>query len=114
MDFGQRLKLLREEKDMDREQLGERLGMSYSTIAKYETNNRFPDRQTLLRLADIFDVSLDYLLGKSEFRKTLPQSVEPYLPEGFEELPPEAREEVLVVLDYIMAKYGRKGDRNKD
>jgi len=114
LGFGARLKRLREEKRMDREQLAARLGMSYSTIAKYESNNRFPDQQTLLKLAEIFDVSTDYLLGKSEYRKPLPQTVAPYLPEGFEELPPEAKEEIFAIIDYVMTKYGKKDGDKKD
>lgn len=110
MSFGERLKKAREEKKMDREQLGLRLGMSYSTIAKYETNNRFPDQDTLVKLAEILDVSTDHLLGNKSTRE-LPETVAPYLPEGFDELTPEAKEEILNFIDYIMVKYAKKDDR---
>jgi len=106
--FSERLKQLRDEKDMSREELAGHLGMSYSTIAKYETGNRFPDQQTLLKIADIFDVSIDYLLGKSDYRKPLPQTVAPYLPEGFDELSPEAKEEIMIIVEYVVTKYKKK------
>ena len=114
MAFSERLKQLRDEKDMSREELAGHLGMSYSTIAKYETGNRFPDQQTLLKIADIFDVSIDYLLGKSDYRKPLPQTVAPYLPEGFDKLSPEARKEVMDFIEYVRVKYAKKdGDDKK-
>lgn len=40
----------------------------------------------------------------------LPQTVAPYLPEGFNELSPEARKEVLDYVDYIMAKYAKNNE----
>lgn len=119
MDFGTRLRQLREQKEWDRDQLGAKLGMSYSTIAKYETNNRFPDQHTLLKIAETFGVSVDYLIGNSDTKqpqskpRELPDTVAPYLPEGFEELSPEAKEEVLNFIDYIMVKYGKKEDKGK-
>jgi len=42
------------------------MGVAQTTIANYEQHNRFPDEQTLLKLAEYFAVSLDYLLGRSE------------------------------------------------
>jgi len=114
LGFNERLRQLREEKGMDREQLAARLDMSYSTIAKYEAGSRFPDQDTLLKLADIFDVSTDYLLGKSDFRRPLPQTVAPYLPEGFDKLSPEARKEVMDFIEYVRVKYAKKdGDDKK-
>ncbi|GCD12137.1 hypothetical protein Ctaglu_37600 [Clostridium tagluense] len=42
------------------------LGLAQSTIANYEQGKRFPNEETLLKIADFFNVSLDYLLGRSE------------------------------------------------
>ncbi len=112
MGFSDRLKQLREEHGMDREQLAARLGMSYSTVAKYEAGTRFPDQQTLLKLAEIFNVSTDYLLGRSDSDE-LPQTIAPYLPEGFDELSPEAKQEILNFVEYIMHKYGKKEKRDE-
>jgi len=46
--------------------LAEAVQLSTSAIAMYETANRDPDTATLQKLADFFDVSLDYLLGRSD------------------------------------------------
>ena len=98
---------------MTRDELGKRLGMSYSTIAKYETNNRFPDQDTLVKLAGVFDVSVDHLLGNGNPRN-LPETVAPYLADGLRELTPEARKEVMDFIEYVRVKYAKKdGDEKK-
>lgn len=68
MSFGNRLKLLREEKLLSREELSDKFNLSYSTISKYETDIRFPDQATLKMIADYFDVSTDYLLGRTTIK----------------------------------------------
>lgn len=69
MEFGERLQALRKEKGVSREELAQALQLSYSAIAKYETNIRKPDQETLKKIADYFDVTVDYLLGRSNHRK---------------------------------------------
>lgn len=116
MEFGERLRALREEKNITREALASRLNVSYSAVSKYETNVRFPDKDTLVELADFFDVSLDYLLCRSEIRETaekvLSKSKENILissPQNQyaadEGLSPEAIEEIEKFKDYIKYKY---------
>lgn len=46
--------------------------------------------------------------------RELPETVAPYLPEGFDELSPEARKEVLDFIDYVMVKYAKKEDKDKN
>jgi transcriptional regulator with XRE-family HTH domain len=58
MNFGVRLKELRLEMRLTRSELANGLGISYHSIAKYETSNRFPDIEGLKRIADF----LMYLL----------------------------------------------------
>ena len=67
--FSKRLRNLRENKGYNQEELGSLLGLSTSTIGMYEQGRRQPDNETLLRIAEIFDVSIDYLLGKTEVKK---------------------------------------------
>lgn len=66
MKFGDRLKSLREYEGLSREELANYLKISYSAISKYETNVRFPDQEMLKAISDLFQVSTDYLLGKSD------------------------------------------------
>ncbi len=68
MTFGQRLKALRTEKHMTQDDLGKVMNVSKASISLYEKNERTPDQATLIKTADYFDVSLDYLLGRSDKR----------------------------------------------
>ncbi|MBB4823731.1 transcriptional regulator with XRE-family HTH domain [Sporosarcina luteola] len=64
--LGQRLKKLRIERNLTQKQLAEKIKVTHVSISGYENGNRYPDTDTLQRLADYFDVSTDYLLGRSE------------------------------------------------
>ena len=46
--------------------LGMELGMSQNTISRYETGAREPSREELVAIADYFDVSVDFLLGRTD------------------------------------------------
>ncbi len=111
---GQRIKKLREDKDMSQVELGRLVNMGNTTISQWESDKRSPDIATVKRLSDIFGVSSDYLLGRTDDRNSreLPDTVAPYLPEGFDELTPEAKEEILNFVEYIMVKYS-KDDQKK-
>ena len=61
-----RLKELREKRHMSQVFLGMELGMSQNTISRYETEVREADYKALIAIADYFDVSLDYLLGRTD------------------------------------------------
>ncbi|ENY7761737.1 helix-turn-helix domain-containing protein [Listeria monocytogenes] len=70
--FGKILKTLRTNKGMTQAELGARLNISKVSISKYESGNQFPDTDTLKRIADIFNVSTDFLLGREE---TIPRNL---------------------------------------
>lgn len=64
--FSERLKELRLEADMKQLELAKILGISASTIGMYEQGRRFPDQEILLKIANFFDVTTDYLLGRTD------------------------------------------------
>ena len=66
--FYNRLKKLRVENDLLQKNLAQMLGLAQTTIANYEQGKRFPDEETLQKIADFFNISLDYLLGRSEIK----------------------------------------------
>ena len=66
MNFGSRLRQLRNEKGLTQAELAQKLSLGESTISFYEANKREPDYKTLLCFADFFKVSVDYLLGHSD------------------------------------------------
>ena len=66
----ERLKELREIKGLNQQGLALKMSVSQSTISYYETGERTPDLDFLIQLADYFDVSIDYLVGRSNIKKT--------------------------------------------
>jgi methanogenic corrinoid protein MtbC1 len=63
--FSERVRVLRTQSGLTQKQLGEALGLGQTSIANYEQETRFPDGNLLLKIAEHFDVSLDYLLGRT-------------------------------------------------
>ena len=69
-----RLKELREKRRLNQEGLALKLNVSQSTISAYEVGDRTPDLETLISIANLFNVSLDYLVGLSEAMQITKQS----------------------------------------
>lgn len=63
--FGKRLKQLREEKNLTQAELAEYLNKSASAIGMYEREKRYPNLDFITDCAEFFDVTTDYLLGRS-------------------------------------------------
>lgn len=63
-----RIKFLREELDMTQQELADKLDGAKSTVAMYEKGDRKPSMEILLKLSEIFNCSIDYILGKSDIR----------------------------------------------
>lgn len=61
-----RLKALRKQKNISQLKLAMDLNMSQNSISRYETGEREADYRTLILLADYFDVSIDYLLERTD------------------------------------------------
>ena len=66
MDFSTRLKELRKSTKLNETETGKIAGITSKQIQRYETNESEPTLSVLLALADYFDVSLDYLVGRSD------------------------------------------------
>lgn len=64
MEF--RLKALRKSRNISQLKLALDLNMNQNTISRYENREREADYETLVRFADYFDVSLDFLLGRTD------------------------------------------------
>lgn len=62
--IGNNIKKLRKESGMTREQISVKLCMSRQTLSNYETGKRIPDIYELIVLADLFEVSLDTIVGR--------------------------------------------------
>lgn len=67
-EFPDRLRKLREEKRMKRYMLSQRCGLHTDAIRRYECGEAEPDLVSLIAIADFFEVSLDYLTGRADYR----------------------------------------------
>lgn len=64
--FGQRLRFLREQQGLTQPELAQRLDTVKQNISRYELNLAEPEYSILIQIADYFDVTVDYLLGRTD------------------------------------------------
>ena len=64
MKIGAAISDLRKERNISQKELAAYLHVSIGTISNYENGVRYPDLEKVCKLADFFDVSVDYLLGR--------------------------------------------------
>lgn len=62
----QRIRDLREDRDMTQKQIAQMLGMSQTGYSKYETGENDIPTQVLIKLADFYQTTTDYLLGRTD------------------------------------------------
>lgn len=111
MEFKDRLKELRKEKKLTQVKLGEMLNYGYTAIANYESGRNQPSIPDLKKIASIFNVSMDYLLGVNDIRH--PYIIDDESPE-FQEfrrryalLGDDGKKMLLDYMDYLAAREQR-------
>lgn len=119
--FPQRLKELRTAKNISQEELGKHLNLRDSTISQYESGKRTPDYSTLLKIADFFGVTTDYLLGRTVYQQppqkhylirdsstSCPTIAAHRIDSIFDrdDVPEEAKKSVEEFIDFVKKKYG--------
>jgi len=104
MTFGERLRETRKKRGISLTELAKRLNVAPITVSRWERDQREPDLETLQKLSEILDVSIDYLLGKEEGVK-----IATSLPYGdLSDLPEEAIKSIEEFIDFVRKKYGKK------
>lgn len=68
VDMGNKLKTLRIENKMTQKQVADRIGLAISAVSSYESGSRYPSYDVLIKLANMFHVSTDYLLNMTSRR----------------------------------------------
>lgn len=86
-NFSSRIKQLRTERGITQEQLASMLKVSRSTIGMYESGKREPDFETSEAIADIFNVDMDFLMGRSDVERKHPVTPTTIIPPGFQPIP---------------------------
>ncbi len=67
--FGERLRIVLEEKELQGKELAEKLNVEPPTVSNWLNGNRFPKDDMLIKIADFFNCSVDYLLGRTDNRQ---------------------------------------------
>ena len=68
VNMGDKLKSLRTKKKLTQKQVSDMIGLAVSAVSSYESGSRYPSYDVLIKLARIFHVSTDYLLGMTDKR----------------------------------------------
>ena len=101
------LRKLREESNTTQKQLAEVVGVSQQSINKYENHNVEPDIETLVRIANYFNTSVDYLIGRTE-DTPVPAEIlneeQRRLLSAFCDLPKEQRRALLLITDALRTR----------
>ncbi|KQX51996.1 XRE family transcriptional regulator [Paenibacillus sp. Root444D2] len=71
LKYGDRIALLREKRGLTQEELSNKIGISRAALSHYETNRREPDYETINKIANFFNVTVDYLLGRTDQPQTV-------------------------------------------
>lgn len=103
--FGNTLKYLRNNRGLSQRELAKVLNVAPSTLAMYELDKREPDYEILKKIADFFEVSTDYLLGRSDVPNPLGKAAEESPNYDLEDLPEEAKKTLEDFINYIHTKY---------
>lgn len=72
--LGERLKIAREKKRFTQLEVAKKLDISNGAISGYERNYRDPDTETLMKLATLYEVTPNWLLGKETIERQLPKN----------------------------------------
>lgn len=112
--FPERLRKLREDKGLLQRELADKLNLSRVAITHYEQGTRQPEWNTLQKIADVFDVTVDYLLGRKDMvdkaqRDNEPETIATHRTDDpMSELPEEARKSLEEFKEFILRKYGKE------
>ena len=96
-----RLCELRQQMGISQKELAKNLGMSAGNLCDWEKGRTQPDIEKLVRLADYFDVSLDYLLGREEYVDFPADGLKYRLLSAFNRLDKEGKELLVRFLEKI-------------
>ncbi|UUV13626.1 XRE family transcriptional regulator [Clostridioides difficile] len=102
--FQKRLKELRAEKNMTQEDVANKLNLTKSAYGYYEQGKTVPDAYMLSSLAEIFNVTTDYLLGRSIVKNDI-DTVAAHRVNPHKDLPEEAQEQLNDYIEFLMNKY---------
>ncbi len=94
--LSERIKQLRKNNGISQDKLAKVLGYGYTAVVNYESGRNEPSIYTLIKIADYFDVSIDYLLGREFKNKDLNNK--------FEKLSKEEKNIIINIINLFLKK----------
>lgn len=114
--LGKRLKKLRKERGLLQKDIAQILNITTSAYGYYEQDKRDPDTKTLRILADFYNVSVDYLLGRTNIRNPYDDisSISSKEFSDIDELSPESKKELEKFIELLKLKDKMEMDKSND
>lgn len=124
--IGNKIRDLRKEKKLSQNELGKSIGVSQTTVTAWETGRAEPASTYIKKLADFFNVSADYLLGRPEkkisseeqetkdLKKFLEDNLDNGMTFGDGKVTQEDREKLEIALTQIFYRYHDEFKKRKD
>lgn len=122
MEFKERLAFLRKEKNLNQEDFAKKLGYTRTAISAWEVGRNEPSNADTIKIADFFNVSIDYLLGKSDIRNPKPSTDDlldlakiGFTKENYNPPTEKQKEQIKTILKTILEdnkKDNKKNDKN--
>ena len=109
-----RIKELRNQKGLLQSDVAEYIGKSERIVGFYEKGERDPNTDTLIKLSELFDVSIDYILGKSDIRnskKVNLDDIDIAFASGIKGLNKENQETLKNIMEGLLAKQELEDDK---
>lgn len=101
MSFGKNLEIIRKERKISQSKLGSALGITQQMISSYEKDVSSPNIESLVKIADFFQVSIDSLIGH-ETKPTIIETQRDILLHIFDSFTIEERERCLIILKTLL------------
>ncbi|GED13768.1 helix-turn-helix domain-containing protein [Aneurinibacillus migulanus] len=113
--LGKRIKYLREKNNFSQKRLAESLGITNVQLSRYETGDRNPDPDTIKKIADFFEVSTDYLLGRTDNPSSKNNEDDSNINVAFynglkdlDDLEPDERQFILDMVEDTVARFKKR------
>ena len=106
LNIGERIIQLRKQKNLSQQELADKIGASRTIIGNYERNANTPSIEVLLKLAKVFDVSVDFLIGEGElssYDKAVLKRME-----DIERLDPDTQKHLFFLIDNVIQNFKTK------
>lgn len=104
MCLSRRLKTLREEYEYTQKDICSKLSISTATLSQYENGVRQPSYDVLKNLADIYNVSTDYLLGRTDIRNFEENTIAAHTDDRTQQLSEDDRKQLDDFIDFLIER----------